>query len=53
MFAALGEELGLLPTGGSDFHGAHKPGVQLGQGRPPYAFLERLRERIEQRRAEI
>jgi len=53
MFAALGEELGLLPTGGSDFHGAHKPGVQLGQGRPPYAFLERLRERIEQRRREI
>jgi 3',5'-nucleoside bisphosphate phosphatase len=52
MFAAIADEMGLLPTGGSDFHGAHKPSVQLGQGRPPYSFLEKLKERIQQRRAE-
>jgi predicted metal-dependent phosphoesterase TrpH len=45
-FAILAEEFGLLPTGGSDFHGAHKPGIQLGQGRPPYTYLEALRERM-------
>ena len=43
-FAALAEEFGLLMTGGSDYHGAHKPHIQLGQGRPPYLFLEKLRE---------
>jgi predicted metal-dependent phosphoesterase TrpH len=45
-YAALAEEFGLLTTGGSDFHGDHKPGIQLGQGRPPYQFLEKLRDRI-------
>jgi hypothetical protein len=28
----LAEKYTLLPTGGSDFHGANKPGVQLGTG---------------------
>jgi len=46
LFVRLAAELGLLPTGGSDFHGDHKPGVQLGQGRPPYAYLEALRGRM-------
>jgi 3',5'-nucleoside bisphosphate phosphatase len=46
LFIRLAEELDLLPTGGSDFHGDHKPGVQLGQGRPPYAYLEALRGRM-------
>ena len=49
-FARLAGEFGLLTTGGSDFHGDHKPGIQLGQGRPPYVFLEKLRERIQKRR---
>ena len=31
--ARLARELGLLATGGSDFHGDHKPGVELGRGR--------------------
>ncbi len=44
----LSQELELLPTGGSDFHGAVKPGVKLGRGikdniRVPREFLERLR----------
>lgn len=47
-FTQLAGEFGLLTTGGSDFHGNHKPGIQLGQGRPPYEFLERLRERLKE-----
>jgi hypothetical protein len=39
----------LVPTGGSDFHGATKPDVKLGQadgGRPvPYTVLVTLKER--------
>lgn len=31
--AALADELGLIKTGGSDFHGANKPDVLLGTGR--------------------
>ena len=36
-------------TGGSDYHGANKPGIQLGTGhgglRVPVAVLEALQER--------
>jgi predicted metal-dependent phosphoesterase TrpH len=32
-YLRLAEELHLLPTGGSDFHGAIKPDIQLGSGR--------------------
>src|SRR6185369_15628353 len=49
VFTALAADFGLLPTGGSDFHGDHKPGAQLGQGRPPYVFLEKLREKFKKR----
>lgn len=31
-FGALADELGLERSGGSDFHGAHKPGIALGEG---------------------
>jgi predicted metal-dependent phosphoesterase TrpH len=50
LYSDLADEFGLLKTGGSDFHGAHKPGIQLGQGRPPYFFLEKLRDKISERR---
>lgn len=45
----LAQELALLPTGGSDFHGAAKPGVSLGTGlrgniRVPFGFLQGLRQ---------
>jgi len=48
-YRQLAEEIGLLPTGGSDFHGAVKPDVELGAGRNgnvrvPFEFLERMRE---------
>jgi len=29
---AIAERHGLLATGGSDYHGRHKPGVALGTG---------------------
>ena len=45
----LAEEYGLLPTGGSDFHGAVKPWIGLGEGTGelavPYAYLEALKAR--------
>lgn len=43
---ALAEEFGLLITGGSDFHGATMPGIELGRGRGelkiPDCLLRRL-----------
>jgi 3',5'-nucleoside bisphosphate phosphatase len=47
-YARLAGELDLLPTGGSDFHGAPKPDIGLGTGRRynvqvPRAFLDRMR----------
>ena len=47
-YLRLANELDLLPTGGSDFHGAVKPGVKLGTGsnhniRVPREFLDRMR----------
>ena len=47
----LARKYGLLVTGGSDFHGTVKPGVQLGTGhdgnlRIPDDLLDRLRAGI-------
>ena len=43
---ALAEEFGLLPSGGSDFHGDNKPDIQMGTGRNnlkiPLILLENL-----------
>ena len=45
----LASDTGLCQSGGSDFHGANKPGLDLGCGyghlSVPYDFLDRLRER--------
>ena len=30
--ARLAERFGLIPTGGSDYHGANKPGIAVGTG---------------------
>ena len=53
-FLALAQRLGLLVTGGSDFHGTPKPHVPLGvvfQGRPASAgLLDAMRARTEKRR---
>ncbi len=47
-YRQLAEELHLLPSGGSDFHGSIKPDIQLGTGRDgnirvPARFLDDLR----------
>jgi predicted metal-dependent phosphoesterase TrpH len=54
-YAQLAEEFGLLPTGGSDFHGAVKPKVQLGRGvegnvRVPASYLAGLMGAMQQSR---
>ncbi|MBQ3472006.1 MAG: phosphatase, partial [Clostridia bacterium] len=41
--------LNLLQSGGSDFHGANKPSIELGEvstGFVPYDVLERMKEYI-------
>jgi hypothetical protein len=55
-FAALASRFDLIPTGGSDFHGENKPGIQLGTGIAgnlslPYEFLENMREMCERTNA--
>lgn len=42
---ALAAEYGLLPTGGSDFHGASKPNISIGTTKAPYVYLEALKEK--------
>ncbi|MBI3995018.1 MAG: PHP domain-containing protein [Nitrospirae bacterium] len=48
-YQELADKHHLLPSGGSDFHGAHKPGIDLGigQGRlkVPFELLEPLRKK--------
>jgi predicted metal-dependent phosphoesterase TrpH len=51
-YRELAAELKLLPTGGSDFHGAAKPDIELGSGRGnnvrvPFEFLEGLRRFVQ------
>lgn len=48
-YRQLAAELGLLPTGGSDFHGDPKPDIHIGTGlngnvRVPYEFVDHLRD---------
>ena len=46
--ARVAREYGLLPSGGSDFHGERKPAIALGRGRGdlrvPYEFWENMRK---------
>jgi 3',5'-nucleoside bisphosphate phosphatase len=51
-YRQLAEELDLVPTGGSDFHGLIKPDIHLGTGmrgniRVPADFLVRLRQFVQ------
>ncbi len=43
----MAKKLGLLPSGGSDFHGANKPDIELGKGRGglrgTYGLLEDIK----------
>jgi predicted metal-dependent phosphoesterase TrpH len=46
----LAKKFGLLMTGGSDFHGENKPGIELGSGkgnlRIPYDLVQEMRAKI-------
>jgi len=48
-YTHLARRFGLVPTGGSDFHGAYKPGLELGVGygdlAVPDSVVDELRER--------
>lgn len=51
MYLSLAKRYGLLATGGSDFHGAAKPGLDLGTGRGgnlkiPENLFENLRSQV-------
>jgi 3',5'-nucleoside bisphosphate phosphatase len=51
MYLSLAKQYGLLATGGSDFHGAAKPGLHLGTGRDgnlkiPEDLFENLRNHL-------
>lgn len=43
-YEQIADRLGLLRTGGSDYHGNAKEGAAIGTGSVPYALVERLRE---------
>jgi len=53
MLGELAADLGLLTTGGSDFHGASKPDIRLGgEGKMPavpYSLLENLKNAVANR----
>lgn len=48
-YRAMAEELGLVISGGTDYHGANKPHIAIGKGKGnleiPYSVLDGLRER--------
>ncbi len=49
-YQALANELGLMLSGGTDFHAAMKPHISIGTGlgnmKIPYTVLEKMKERI-------
>lgn len=50
ILAAMARDLDLIPTGGTDFHGAYKPDIKLGFGRGDLRnrleMLDKLKERV-------
>ena len=48
-YRAMAKDLGLVISGGTDYHGANKPHIAIGKGRGqleiPYSVLEGLRQR--------
>ncbi len=43
-YETLADQLALVKTGGSDFHGASKPQIALGEIPVPYRYLETLKQ---------
>jgi predicted metal-dependent phosphoesterase TrpH len=57
-FARFADRLGLISTGGSDFHGENKPGIRLGSGidgnlNLSYRFLDEMRDMCAARRQTV
>jgi len=48
--ASWAERLGLVPSGGSDYHGAYKPGLVVGTGRGDLVVPDETVARLEERR---
>ncbi len=48
--AAMAARHGLVATGGSDFHGSHKPGVEVGTGRGDLVVPDEVVDQLEARR---
>ena len=48
--ARMAARYGLVPTGGSDFHGTHKPDIAVGSGKGDLAVPDRVLEELEARR---
>ena len=48
--AAWANRLGLVPSGGSDYHGAYKPGLMVGAGRGDLMVPDETVARLEERR---
>ncbi len=46
-FVTLAAKLGMVVTGGSDYHGANKPGLRLGRGRGGLQVPDDLLDRLE------
>ena len=51
-FTALAERLGMAMSGGSDYHGANKPGLRLGSGRGGLRVPDELLDGLDARRRE-
>lgn len=50
-FVDLGRRLGMVVTGGSDYHGLNKPGIRLGTGRGGLKVPDSLLELLEAQRS--
>jgi len=46
LLAGIASKLGLVATGGSDYHGENKPGIFLGSGRGPLKIEKRVLDRL-------
>ncbi len=47
---SLASQYGLLITGGSDFHGAHKPGIEMGTGKGSLYVPDRILDDLKEKR---
>ena len=43
----LADHLGMVKTGGSDFHGKSKPQISLGEIAVPYRYFENLKRAVD------